>query len=148
MGGYVGRTSFVVVADYGRILFAELDIKPGGMIAEQCTAAQRAGLLPPLSATDGSTEMSVGSPTTAPPSVDAATGLTLRAMPDGAYISAVSPTSAAARTGLKPGMVISSVNAIPLAGMGDAMLKVVGAAGPDATLTLVGGTSVKLGARP
>jgi hypothetical protein len=148
MGGYVGRTNFVVVADFGRILFAEVGSKPGGMIAEQCTAAQRAGLLPPLSAIADSNEMSVGNPAAAPPSVDAATGLALRAMPDGAYISAVSSNSAAASAGLKPGMVITTVNAIPLAGMGDAMLKVVGAAGPDATLTMVGGTSVKLGERP
>ena len=42
-------------------------------------------------------------------------------------------------------MVIGAVNAIPLAGMGDAMLKVVDAAGSVATLSIVGGKTLKLG---
>ena len=68
-------------------------------------------------------------------------------MPDGAYVADVKAGSAAATAGLKPGMVIAAVNAIPLAGMGDAMLKVVDAAGADAALTVVGGKAVKLGAK-
>lgn len=69
-------------------------------------------------------------------------------MPDGAYVSAVAPGSPAATADLKPGMVISSVNAIPLAGMGDAMVRVIDAAGPTAELTIVGGRSFNLGKRP
>lgn len=141
MGGYVGRTSFVVVIDNDRVLFAEIDSKPGGMIADQCGAAVRAGLLAPLPA-PGTTATAVAAP------ANARTGLTLRAMPDGAYIAAVAPISPAATAGLKPGMVIASVNAIPLAGMGDAMLKVVDAAGTSAALAIVGGKTVTLSAQP
>jgi hypothetical protein len=45
-------------------------------------------------------------------------------------------------------MVIATVNAIPLAGMEDAMLQVVGAAGNNASLGMVGGRTVTLGAKP
>lgn len=69
-------------------------------------------------------------------------------MPDGAYITAVAPGSPAAVAALAPGMVITSVNAIPLAGMGDAMLKVVDAAGSNAALALIGGRTIKLGSKP
>jgi len=148
MGGYVGRTNFVVVIDYDRVLFAEIDKRPGGMIADQCTAALRAGLFAPLPGTSGAAPASMGAAAGATPAANAATGLTLRAMPDGAYVAAVAPASPAGAAGLKPGMVIASVNAIPLAGMGDAMLKVVDAAGANASLAIVGGQTVTLGAQP
>lgn len=151
MGGYTGATTFVVVIDYGRALLAEMDTRAGGLYDAACAKAIAAGKVPapPSSAGEHGTASSTAlSDTSSPPLANAATGLTLRAMPDGAYVAAVVPGSPAATAGLKPGMVVSSVNAIPLAGMGDAMLKVVDAAGPDASLKLVGGTTIKLGVRP
>ena len=74
-----------------------------------------------------------------------AAGLAVHAMPEGAYIAAVTAGSIAEKAGLKPGMVITSVNAIPLAGMSEAMTRVVDAAGTAATLTLVGGATIRLG---
>jgi hypothetical protein len=148
MGGYAGAVSFVVVIDYGRVLFADLDPRGGGLVAESCNKALLAGMLPPLSAATAGVS---GSTTTAPGSATATistTGLTMRTMPDGAYIAAVAPGSPAAAAGLSSGMVITSVNAIPLAGMGDAMLRVVDAAGAKAELAIIGGKTVKLGARP
>lgn len=147
MGGYAGAVSFVTVIDYGRVIFAELDTRAGGMIAESCNKALAAGLLPPL---PDPTDTSASPPAGGSPSatISNASGLTLRAMPDGAYITAVAPGSPAAAAALAPGMVITSVNAIPLAGMGDAMLKVVDAAGGNAARALVGGRTIKLGSRP
>lgn len=140
MGGYAGRTNFVVVIDYGRVLFAEIDSKPGGMISGICSDGVRSGMFPPLPPAGAANP---GVAATAP----SASGLSLRAMPDGAYVSAVTEGSLAALAGLKAGMVIGSVNGIPLAGMGDAMTKVVEAAGPGASLAIVGGGTIQLGAK-
>lgn len=132
MGGYVGAKAFAVVIDYGRVLYSTL-----GPVDYECLQLQQAGKFSPLPASGVS-----GAPAAN------ATGLALRTMPEGAYVSAVTPGSAAAAAGLKPGMVITSVNAIPLAGMDAGMLRVIEAAGPAATLTVVGGTTFKLGAKP
>lgn len=147
MGGYAGATSFVVVIDYDRALYANIDRTPGGMVAGICANAERQGFFPAVPASAAGTITTTDragdgdGPATISPS-----SLTLRAMPDGAYVSAVAAGSPAASAGLKPGMVIGAVNAIPLAGMGEAMLKVVDAAGMNATLTIVGGATIKLGA--
>jgi hypothetical protein len=150
MGGYAGAVSFVVVIDYGRVLFAELDSRGGGMVAESCNKALAAGVFPPLPADENGASLSdaTTSATTSATTTAGSSGLTLRTMPDGAYITAVTPGSPAAAAALAPGMVIASVNAIPLAGMGDAMGRIVDAAGPGATLTLIGGKAITLGKKP
>ena len=149
MGGYTGYGSFVVVIDYDRVLYAEVDRGTGvGLIGMACGKAQQQGLIPPLPAgAAGTTSTGTAAGSTDATVTSASSGLTLRAMPDGAYVSAVATGSPAAAAGMKPGMVVTSVNAIPLAGMGDAMLKVMDAAGAGAALTLVGGTAVRLGSR-
>ncbi|MCU6455668.1 hypothetical protein LPN01_16430 [Sphingomonas sp. A2-49] len=159
MGGYSGATSFVTVVDYDRVLYVEIDRVAGGMIAGNCNKSARAGLLPPLPTGAAASAVSPMPPAVpasaasasvapAPSQPPAASGLTLRAMPDGAYISAVAAASPAAAVGLKPGMVNTSVNAIPLTGMGEAMVKIIDATGTKAVFTLVGGRTVTLGARP
>ena len=147
MGGYAGAVTFVTVIDYDRVVFAELDTRAGGMIAESCNKALAAGLLPRLPETANTTALCAAGSSPAATTSNSS-GLTLRAMPDGAYITAVAPGSPAAAAALTPGMVITSVNAIPLAGMGDAMLKVMDAAGGNAALALVGGQIIKLGRKP
>jgi membrane-associated protease RseP (regulator of RpoE activity) len=153
MGGYAGSSGFVVVVDYDRVLYAAIERTPGGLIDAPCAKMAQAGLFPPLPRSAASAAPPALAPTSAASSsaadvVSTASGMTLRAMPDGAYISAVAPASPAATAELKPGMVIATINAIPLAGMGDAMLKVVDAAGTTATLVIVGGTTIKLAAKP
>ena len=133
MGGYAGSTPFVVVIDYGRVLLSRIE----NWIDYECSQLQQQGKFPPLPASGVS----------GAPAANAA-GLALRPMPEGAYVSAVTPGSAAASAGLKAGMVITSVNAIPLAGMDAGMLRVIEAAGPAATLTVVGGITFKLGVKP
>jgi hypothetical protein len=45
-------------------------------------------------------------------------------------------------------MVIETINAIALQNMGEAMIKVIEAAGAGASLGLVGGKIIKMGERP
>lgn len=149
MGGYTGARVFVVVIDYGRALLADIDHGSSRVYDETCAKALNTGLFPPVPDAE-LTRRGAGSASAAPTSADAvsvanAAGLALRSMPEGAYVAAVTPGSPAQLSGLKPGMVITSVNAIPLAGMGEAMRKVVDAAGNAATLSLVGGATIKLG---
>jgi hypothetical protein len=149
MGGYTGGSVFVVVIDYGRVLFSDID---HGSLHEYdaiCAKALNTGLFPPVPDPE-LTRRGAGPAPAASTSAEAAqlantAGLAVRAMPEGAYVAAVTPGSPAQLAGLRPGMVITSVNAIPLAGMGEAMRKVVDAAGSAATLTLVGGTTIRLG---
>lgn len=151
LGGYVGAHTFVVVIDYDRVLYSEIDSSTSGGVTSQCVQAKQDGLFAalPASAQAASTPASAGTAGAVAPAavVTTATGVTLRAMPEGAYITAVASGSQAGAAGLKPGMVIGSVNAIPLAGMGDAMLKVIDAAGEAATLTIIGGATIRPGAK-
>lgn len=144
MGGYTGAQTFVVVIDFDRVLYVDIDNRPTGLVTENCMAALSSGALPPVpdeaapQPISGQLAADAADPTTA-------IGLSLRAMPEGAYVSAVAPGSAADRTGLKPGMVITTVNAIPLKDMGEAMLKIVEAARPNASLSIIGGHTMRLG---
>lgn len=136
MGGYTGDHAFVVVIDNDQLRYVELDSSENGFVAAQCLAATQKGLFPPVPATPASA---------APVS---STGLTLRAMPEGAYVSAVAPGSLADKAGLRPGMVIETINAISLQNMGEAMIKVIDAADAGASLGLVGGKIIKMGEKP
>lgn len=133
MGGYTGDHSFVVVIDYDQLRYLEIDDSEKGFVAAQCLAAMQKGLFPPVPST----------PAAATPA--SATGLTLRAMPEGAYVSAVTAGSPAEKAGIRPGMVIETINAISLQNMGEAMIKVVDAARSGASLGLVGGKIIKMG---
>lgn len=130
MGGYTGDRAFVVVIDHDLLLRADIDDRPNSFVARHCTAALQSGLLPPVPT--GAAALPPSSPI----------GLSLRAMPEGAYVSAVAPGSVAEKAGLRPGMVIETINAIALKGMGEAMLKVIDAAGPKASLGIIGGKTI------
>lgn len=133
MGGYTGDRAFVVVIDHDLLLRADIDDRPNSFVARQCTAALQSGLLPPVPS------VAAALPPSSP------TGLSLKAMPEGAYVSAVAPGSAAEKAGLRPGMVIETINAIALKGMGEAMLKVIDAAGSQASLGIIGGKTIIIG---
>lgn len=139
MGGYVGATTFIAVVDNGRAVFADADRRSGGMYATMCAKEIAEGRFPTVPAeapSTGSDALPVASPA----------GLIVRAMPDGAYVSAVTAGSAAAVAGLSPGMVITAINGLSLAGMDEAMIKVVAAAGAGASLTIAGGKTITLAA--
>lgn len=67
-------------------------------------------------------------------------------MKQGAYIDLLQPGSAAERSGLKPGMVISHVNGVALAGLGEAMQRLLEAAEGEVSLRTVSGGSYVLAA--
>jgi membrane-associated protease RseP (regulator of RpoE activity) len=147
MGGYTGASAFIVVIDYDRVLFGEIDKSTTGIVGTACYEYANQAKFEPLSAEDKGSITSSASPAASSGQLTSATsGLSLRSMPDGAYVSGVAAGSPAALAGLSPGMVVSAVNAIPLSGMGDAMLKIIDAAGPTAALSIVGGRTIKLGA--
>lgn len=142
MGGYVGAQTFIVVIDYDRVLHAEIDRSSAGLITETCDTGMTRGMFPPVP----SDQVAVAKP--AKPKFTSPMGLGLEAMMDGAYVSAVAPGSTAEKAGIKPGMVIETINAIPLRDMDQAMLKVVEAAGPKAALGFIGGKIIKVGEQP
>jgi hypothetical protein len=148
MGGYTGASAFVVVIDYDRVLFGDIDKSTAGMVGATCYEYAKQMKFEPLSIEDKASITSNDAPTKSASGqlISTASGLSLRSMPEGAYISGVTAGSPAAMAGLTPGMVVNAVNAIPLSGMGDAMLKIIDAAGPAATLSIVGGRTIRLGA--
>lgn len=139
MGGYTGAQTFIVVIDQGRLLYSDIDQSPSGLITQTCATGMQRGMFPPVPADLSAVE---------PPPAASATGLSLRPMPDGAYVSAVAPGSTADKAGVRPGMVIETINAISLHNMGEAMIKVIDAVGAGASLGLVGGKIIKMGERP
>lgn len=147
MGGFTGRRTFTVVIDLGIVKYVEIEKTATGLMTDACLKGMRLGKLPqpPLggaSLTDAATTDVSNAPAQLA-SQPSSNGLSTRPMPEGAYIAGVTPNSPAATAGLTAGMLITAVNGIPLAGMGDAMIKVIDAAnGP--TLTILGGKSVKL----
>lgn len=155
MGGYSGYGSFVAVIDNDRVLYADVDHGSGvGLVGSACIRAKQQGLFPQLTPEEMGADLDHAAPSEgragSPPDAvltSAGTGLTLRAMPEGAYVTGVQDGSVAAAANIKPGMVITMVNGVALTGLSDAAPKVVDAAGPTASLTLVGGTVVKLGGK-
>jgi len=132
MGGYVGDTPFVVVIDYDRVVYSEIDSANGrGLLAEGCTAMP----LPPVSEMpNASTTGGAGG-----------SGLSLTAVPDGAYVAAVEPGTVAARAGLTPGMVISHVNGVAIRGLAlDMVRELIARSEGKARLTVIGGRMVEV----
>ncbi|KPF79491.1 PDZ domain-containing protein [Novosphingobium sp. AAP93] len=126
MGGYVGRTYFVVVEDNGAVLYSEIGKGDGvDMLSTTCASAS----LPPA-------------PTAVAPSAPAL-GVEVFATAEGAAISAVTPGSLGDAAGLKPGMVVTKVNGIAIKGMSADLLRqmLAGIVG-NATLELTGGTTI------
>ena len=138
-GSILDSHPFAVIIDQGAVKGVDYKPSPGNSIANLlCAGLNRSSAFPPASsmAAPASGAGDTATPTTL--------GIAIRPIPEGAYVTSVTAGSPAAIAGLKPGMVVASVNAVPLAGMGDAMVKVIDAAGLGATLTLVDGKTVKL----
>lgn len=129
-------TSFVIVIDQDQVKTLDISSRADNSLVNViCNAWVAQGKLPPVptmnTANDRSSEIT-------------SLGLTLRVMPEGGYVSTVASGSAAQRLGLVPGMVITSINGVALAGMGDVMTKVLAAAPAGASLTLADGRTLLL----
>ena len=135
MGGYAGQSMFVVVIDYGRVLYADVASSTTENASAACDeTAFRIGLPPPP------TEEAAD----ALQSAESRVGVALRPMPEGAYVAAIKAGSPAAVAGFKPGMVISAVNGIALKDMGEAMTQVVGAVAGNVTFQIIGASDIHL----
>jgi hypothetical protein len=109
-----GRKSsvmFVAVIDYGQVRRIDISQKMSNSLVNiACENLASRGMIPPASIRAAPAELEI-----------AKLGLTIRAMPEGAYVIRTAEGSAAARAGLAAGTVITSANGIALAGLGSAM---------------------------
>lgn len=148
------RTQFVVVIDHDAVKTVDIGQRgPTTIVNHLCDHVVATGGLPPArlmptaaaaaSTTTASTTTAVtgvsGVDTPATPS-----GLKLRIMPEGAYVSEVVANSAAAKARIAPGTVITHANGIALAGMGPAMVQVLGSDVPVMNLETATGARIAL----
>ena len=144
-GGDARRVTFVVVIDHGRVNHADIGKSNGHSFLDRvCAYLMQQGSFPLASAMSSAPR---------PPAmaVASASRMGLMTMPvaHGAYVDAVQTGSAAAHAGLKPGIVISHVNGVPLAGLGEAMQRLLEAAEGEISLrTVSGGSYVLTPAQP
>ena len=101
MGGYTGGSSFIVVIDYDRVLLLDIERTGRGFAGAACEQYALRQMLPPLSDAERNppSEVATGSGARAlelAQLTSATSGFTLRAMPDGAYVSEVVAGSPAA----------------------------------------------------
>ena len=139
MGGYAGNTSFIVVIDYGHIVYSAVG-KASGLdwVSEACGNGMRKGLFPRLPDPAEARDIPVA---TTGAGFDFATSL----VPDGAYVKFVVPNGLAEKAGLKPGMVIAELNGMSLKGMDAQMTdKLFAAVTSEATLTIIGMGPIKV----
>lgn len=127
-GGYP-TVNFVAVVDHEEVKTLEISDKhSNSRINVICSALTARGRLPPAKLMEAPQEVTIAS-----------VGLTVRAMPEGAYVTAAAAGSPSQRAGLVPGMVITRANGNGLAGLGSAMAKVLDGDVPDLALeTAVG----------
>lgn len=147
------RTQFVVVVDHDAVKTVDVGQRgPRTIVNFLCDNAVATGGLPParlmptaMSAPAGT----IAAGTTVAADVPATpSGLKLRIMPEGAYVAEVLAGSAAARAGIVPGTVITHANGIALAGMGLAMVQVLGSDVPAMTIETAAGTRIDLRRAP
>lgn len=136
-GGYSGEVPFVVVVDHDQVLY--LQVAKGDLDArEMAQLCDRGGFQP--APADVATSAAPAAPQ------PNRFGFTLTAVPDGAYVATVASGSPAERAGLKPGLVISSLNGVALKGMAASTVEqMLGGAEGDVTLQAIGGGMVRLG---
>ena len=123
--------SLDMTSAFGRPMNNTIPIKPSEVATILAAAGQRDASAPPLSAVA----------TTTGPKF----GVQFAQVPDGLYVRSVTPESPAAAAKVVPGMVITHLNGVPLAGMEQtAVLRMLGAFQGEATFTIIGVGDVKM----
>lgn len=131
-GAYVGFRRFVVIERNGEVVYQDIGTPNGAGLADsQCEQAIAKGTLQPA---DPSTQQPTGP----------RFGIKFRSVPEGAYLVAVEPGSAADHAGLVPGMVITEINGLSVKGLDvDTIRKLIGTA-DKLTLTVIGKGEVSI----
>lgn len=133
--GHDPLTDFVIVIDHGAVKTLDISNRSNGKVAIICRSVVQQGQMPPAS-------MMVTAPSAPSELTAASLGLTIRPTPEGAYVVSITSGSPAAQAKLVPGTVITRANGIALAGMGDAMAKLLGADTPALSLDTAAGGHV------
>ena len=129
---------FVAVIDYDKVLMIDISQKySNSLVNVACADFARQGKLPPASLRPAALDLAV-----------ARIGLMIRPMPEGAYVVATAAGSASNRAGLTPGTVITKANGIALAGLGEAMTKILDSETAVLTLETATGARVEVIAAP
>jgi hypothetical protein len=123
---------FAIVVDYGQVKTIEIANR-NNLVKLICGNLIEQGKLPPASAMEQPADIAI-----------TRLGMTIRAMPDGATIVAITSDAPAARSGLVTGMTITQANGIALAGMGNAMVAVLDASTPMLSLTTATGQAFSI----
>jgi hypothetical protein len=121
--------NFVVVIDRDAVKTVDISSRESNSLVNvMCEALVRKGFLPPARLVEVPKDTDVAS-----------MGITIRSMPEGAYVVAATPDGDGQRAGLTPGMVVTRVNGVALAGIGDAMSKILASDTPRLDLETVTG---------
>lgn len=143
-------TPFIVVIDRGKVIKVDIGQRASNSLVTQiCAKWVATGKLPPARLMEAPVASASGmAPAPASDLLIATLGITIRAMPEGAYLLVVTPGAAGQHAGLTRGTVITSVNGIPLAGMGPAMARVLGSDVPTMSIETAAGGRVDLRRTP
>lgn len=138
VNGRLRRVNFVAVVDHDQVQTVDISSRESNSLVNvMCDALVAHGSLPPANL------MNMPVDTTIDP-----LGITMRPMPEGAYVVSVTKGSRAGSAGLKLGMVLTRVNGIALANMGSAMASVLGAGSPTLVVETATGERIDLRKAP
>ena len=127
--GFHMLTQFVVVIRDEQVQIADIsDRYSNSLVNIMCADLVDRGLLPPARLVEQSEDARITT-----------LGLTIRAMPEGAYVLTVATGSPGDKAKLAPGMVITQANGISLAGMGPAMTADLSSTAPSLALETAAG---------
>lgn len=115
VGGGYPVVNFVAVIDYDQVKTIDISSRESNSLVNvMCNALITRGYLAPAELMDRPRDLELST-----------VGMTIRPMPEGAYVVAATPVSRAGQAGLTPGMVVRSVNGVDLSGLGPAMGKLL-----------------------
>lgn len=131
-------TNFIIVIERDEVKTIDISGREGNSLVNiTCQNFVRKGQLPPAKLMEVPKDLTI-----------ATLGAKIRIMPEGAYVIQTVPGSLAARAAVAPGMVITRVNGIALAGTGTAMAKVLESDASALTLETAAGELILLKRAP
>ena len=131
--------NFVAVVDYDKVLTIDIsDRYSNSLVNVMCQDAISRGFIPPASIMEQQAQ------TRTLPAI----GLKIRLVPEGVSIIEVTPGSAAERSGLRSGQVISHADGIALASLGTTVANILESSAAPLQLRTTGGQTIELKRAP